>query len=61
MKIAIAGIFAWISALNSRHTKPTASRHSMQTAPYCLSFMSIPEDYKAHLTHEGELRPEQRA
>ncbi|VUC88735.1 Putative inner membrane protein [Salmonella sp. NCTC 11881] len=32
-----------------------------RTARLCLFFYEHPEEYRQHLTHEGELKPEERA
>jgi reactive chlorine resistance protein C len=61
MKIAIALVFIWIGALKYVPYEADSITPFVANSPLMSFFYVHPEDYKAHLTHEGELKPEQRA
>jgi uncharacterized membrane protein YkgB len=61
MKIAIAVIFLWIGGLKFVPYEADSITPFVANSPVMSFFYVNPEDYKAHLTHEGELKPEQRA
>lgn len=61
MKIAIAVIFLWIGALKFVPYEADSITPFVANSPVMSFFYEHPEEYKAHMTHEGELKPEQRA
>jgi uncharacterized membrane protein YkgB len=61
MKVAIAIVFIWIGALKFVPYEADSITPFVANSPFLSYFYAYPEDYKAHLTHEGELKPEQRA
>jgi uncharacterized membrane protein YkgB len=50
MRVAIAIVFLWIGALKFA-----------PNSPFMSFFYEHPTEYKVHLTHEGELKPAERA
>lgn len=61
MKIAIAIIFLWIGALKFVPYEADSITPFVANSPVMSFFYEHPADYKAHLTHEGELKPAERA
>jgi uncharacterized membrane protein YkgB len=61
MKIAIAIIFLWIGALKFVPYEADSITPFVANSPVMSFFYEHPTEYKAHLTHEGELKPAQRA
>jgi uncharacterized membrane protein YkgB len=61
MKVAIAIIFLWIGALKFVPYEADSITPFVANSPVMEFFYAHPRDYKAHLTHEGELKPAQRA
>ncbi|WP_272905837.1 reactive chlorine resistance membrane protein RclC [Pseudomonas petrae] len=60
MRIAIAIIFLWIGALKFVPYEADSITPFVANSPFMSFFYAHPEDYKAHLTHEGELNLEKR-
>ncbi|WP_280949178.1 reactive chlorine resistance membrane protein RclC [Hyphomicrobium sp. 802] len=60
-KIAIAIVFIWIGALKFVPYEADSITPFVANSPLMSFFYEHPADYKIHLTHEGELKPEQRA
>lgn len=61
MKIAVAIIFLWIGALKFVPYEADSITPFVANSPVMSFFYEHPERYKAHLTHEGELKPVERA
>jgi uncharacterized membrane protein YkgB len=61
MRIAIASIFLWIGALKFVPYEADSITPFVANSPVLSFFYKQPEQYKAHLTHEGQLVPVQRA
>jgi uncharacterized membrane protein YkgB len=61
MRVAIAIIFLWIGALKFVPYEADSITPFVANSPVLSFFYKHPEQYKAHLTHEGQLVPEQRA
>lgn len=61
MRIAIAVVFLWIGALKFVPYEADSITPFVANSPVLSFFYKHPEQYKAHLTHEGQLVPEQRA
>ncbi|WP_395336194.1 reactive chlorine resistance membrane protein RclC [Novosphingobium sp. BL-8H] len=61
MKIAIAVIFLWIGALKFVPYEADSITPFVANSPAMSFFYAHPEDYKLHMTHEGELKPVERA
>ena len=61
MRLAIAIVFLWIGALKFVPYEADSITPFVANSPFLSFFYQHPQDYKAHLTHEGELAPEQRA
>jgi len=60
MKLAVAIIFLWIGALKFVPYEADSITPFVANSPAMSFFYQHPKDYKAHLTHEGELKPAQR-
>jgi uncharacterized membrane protein YkgB len=60
MRIAIAIIFLWIGALKFVPFEADSITPFVANSPVMYFFYKNPEDYKAHLTKEGELDPTKR-
>ena len=60
MKIAIAIIFLWIGALKFVPYEADSITPFVANSPVMSFFYEHPTEYKAHLTHEGELKPAER-
>lgn len=61
MRIAIAIVFMWIGALKFVPYEADSITPFVANSPVMSFFYEHPKEYKAHLTHEGQLVPEQRA
>src|ERR1700736_3649085 len=61
MRIAIAIVFFWIGALKFVPYEADSIMPFVANSPVMYFFYKHPEDYKAHLTREGELKPADRA
>jgi len=61
MKIAISIVFVWIGALKFVPYEADSITPFVANSPFLSFFYEHPEDYKGHLTHEGELKPAERA
>lgn len=61
MRIAIAIVFLWIGALKFAPYEADSITPFVANSPLMSFFYEHPEDYKAHLTREGELKPGDRA
>ncbi|SDF40993.1 MULTISPECIES: reactive chlorine resistance membrane protein RclC [Rhodanobacteraceae] len=60
MRIAIAVVFMWIGALKFVPYEADSITPFVANSPVMSFFYNHPTEYKAHLTHEGQLVPEQR-
>src|SRR5260370_28796074 len=61
MRVAIAIIFLWIGALKFAPYEADSITPFVANSPFMSLFYEHPAEYKAHLTHEGELKPAERA
>src|SRR3979490_1652526 len=61
MRVAIAIIFLWIGALKFAPYEADSITPFVANSPFMSFFYEHPAGYKAHLTHEGELKPAERA
>src|SRR5580704_310469 len=61
MRIAIAIVFFWIGALKFVPYEADSITPFVARSPLMSFFYEKPHEYKAHLTHEGELKPAERA
>ena len=61
MKIAIAVIFLWIGGLKFAPYEADSITPFVANSPVMSFFYKHPAEYKAHLTHEGQLDPPKRA
>ncbi|PJI51212.1 MAG: hypothetical protein CTR55_00040 [Pseudomonas sp.] len=61
MRVAIAVVFIWIGALKFVPYEADSITPFVANSPFMSFFYEHPEDYRAHLTHEGELDVEKRA
>src|SRR5260221_13608199 len=61
MRVAIAIVFLWIGALKFAPYEADSITPFVANSPFMSFFYEHPAEYKAHLTHEGELKPEERA
>ncbi len=61
MRIAIAIVFLWIGALKFAPYEADSITPFVANSPFMSFFYEHPAEYKAHLTHEGELKPAERA
>lgn len=61
MRLAIAVVFLWIGALKFVPYEADSITPFVANSPVMSFFYEHPEDYKAHLTHEGELSLEKRS
>ncbi|MCB1655042.1 MAG: YkgB family protein [Pseudomonadales bacterium] len=60
MRPAIAMVFLWIGALKFAPYEADSITPFVANSPFMSFFYDHPEDYKAHLTHEGELNADKR-
>jgi uncharacterized membrane protein YkgB len=61
MRIAIAIVFLWIGALKFVPYEADSITPYVANSPFMSFFYKHPDQYKEHLTHEGELKPAERA
>lgn len=61
MRLAIAVVFLWIGALKFVPYEADSITPFVANSPLMSFFYEHPQEYKAHLTHEGELNLEKRA
>jgi uncharacterized membrane protein YkgB len=61
MRIAIAIVFLWIGGLKFAPYEADSITAFVANSPLMSFFYERPDEYKAHLTHEGELKPAERA
>src|ERR1700754_1300534 len=61
MRVAIAIVFLWIGALKFAPYEADSITPFVANSPFLSFFYKHPEQYKAHLTREGELKPAERA
>ena len=60
MRLGIAMVFLWIGALKFAPYEADSITPFVANSPFMSFFYEHPEDYKAHLTHEGELNADKR-
>ncbi|WP_279892663.1 reactive chlorine resistance membrane protein RclC [Pseudomonas sp. GD03842] len=60
IRIGVAIIFIWIGALKFVPYEADSITPFVANSPFMSFFYAHPEQYKAHLTHEGQLDPVQR-
>src|SRR3977135_3945653 len=61
MRVAIAIVFLWIGALKFAPYEADSITPFVANSPFMSFFYEKPDEYKAHLTREGELKPAERA
>ncbi|MDR6162005.1 reactive chlorine resistance membrane protein RclC [Pseudomonas fluorescens] len=61
MRVAIAIVFLWIGALKFVPYEADSITPFVANSPVMSFFYEHPQDYKAHLSHEGELNADKRA
>jgi len=61
MRIAVAVIFLWIGGLKFVPYEADSITPFVANSPVMSFFYAHPGEYKAHLTHEGELKPMERS
>jgi reactive chlorine resistance protein C len=61
LRVSIAIVFLWIGALKFAPYEADSITPFVANSPFLYFFYKHPEDYKAHLTREGELKPAERA
>jgi uncharacterized membrane protein YkgB len=61
MRIAIAIVFLWIGGLKFAPYEADSITPFVANSPLMSFFYERPDQYKAHLTREGELKPAERA
>lgn len=60
MRLAIAIVFLWIGALKFVPYEADSITPFVANSPFMSFFYEHPEEYKSHLTHEGELNADKR-
>lgn len=60
MRIAIAVVFLWIGSLKFVPYEADSITPFVANSPFMSFFYANPDEYKPHLTKEGELNPVQR-
>lgn len=60
MRLAIAIVFLWIGALKFVPYEADSITPFVANSPLMSYFYNHPIEYKAHMTHEGQLAPAQR-
>jgi len=60
LRIAIAIVFLWIGGLKFAPYEADSITPFVANSPLMSFFYERPDEYKAHLTHEGELKPAER-
>lgn len=61
LRVSIAIVFLWIGALKFVPYEADSITPFVANSPVMSFFYKHPEDYKAHLSREGELKPADRA
>ena len=61
MRVAIAIVFLWIGALKFAPYEADSITPFVANSPLISFFYKHPDQYKTHLTREGELKPTDRA
>ncbi|QVW26115.1 YkgB family protein [Pseudomonas hormoni] len=61
MRLAIGIVFLWIGALKFVPYEADSITPFVANSPFMSFFYEHPQEYKAHLTHEGELNVEKRS
>ena len=61
IRLSIAIVFMWIGLLKFVPYEADSITPFVANSPLMSFFYEHPEDYKQHLTHEGEYKPEARA
>ena len=61
MRLAIALVFIWIGALKFVPYEADSIAPFVANSPFMSFFYKHPDQYRVHLTYEGELRPVERA
>ncbi|WP_433771425.1 reactive chlorine resistance membrane protein RclC [Pseudomonas putida] len=61
MRLAIGVVFLWIGALKFVPYEADSITPFVANSPFMSFFYEHPQEYKAHLTHEGELNADKRA
>src|SRR6266852_8106997 len=61
LRISIAIVFLWIGALKFVPYEADSITPFVANSPFMSFFYEHPDEYKAHLIHEGELKPAERA
>ncbi|MCN2266457.1 reactive chlorine species resistance protein RclC [Escherichia coli] len=61
IRLSIAIVFMWIGLLKFVPYEADSITPFVANSPLMSFFYEHPEDYKHHLTHEGEYKPEARA
>jgi|SRR3989344_1190752 uncharacterized membrane protein YkgB len=61
MRLAIGVVFLWIGALKFVPYEADSITPFVANSPFMSFFYEHPQEYKVHLTHEGELNVEKRA
>lgn len=61
LRLSIAIVFIWIGLLKFVPYEADSITPFVANSPFMSFFYEHPQEYKQHLTHEGELKPEQRA
>ncbi|RON57549.1 reactive chlorine resistance membrane protein RclC [Pseudomonas frederiksbergensis] len=61
MRLAIAVVFLWIGFLKFIPYEADSITPFVANSPFMSFFYEHPQEYKAHLTHEGELNADKRA
>jgi reactive chlorine resistance protein C len=61
LRIAIAIVFLWIGGLKFAPYEADSITPFVANSPLMSFFYERPDEYKAHLTREGELKPAERA
>lgn len=61
IRVAIAIVFIWIGLLKFVPYEADSITPMVAQSPFMSFFYKHPDQYKEHFTHEGELKPEQRA
>lgn len=61
MRLAIGIVFLWIGALKFVPYEADSITPFVANSPFMSFFYEHPQEYKSHLTHEGELNVEKRA
>lgn len=61
IRVAIAIVFIWIGLLKFVPYEADSITPMVAQSPFMSFFYKHPDQYKEHFTHEGELKPAQRA